>query len=284
MTAIAWLNGTWQPPADARVSVLDRGFMFGDGVYEVIPVYGARPFALVRHLTRLSNSLGELKLANPMNDDAWSGIISEAIERSGEPVASAYLQVTRGVAARRDLVFPVDVKPTVLVMVYAVSSLSRTNLVPLRMITLDDYRWQRGHLKTISLVASGMLRNEALMRGADDAILLKDGLVTEATASNVFVAKAGVLVTPPKSNRMLHGITRDIVIELAKQQGLPIEEREITAAELADADEVMITSSGHEVYPVGMVDGRVVGNGQGGLMWQQLDRLFQACKASGLEG
>jgi D-alanine transaminase len=278
MTAISYLNGSWQAPEEAKVSVLDRGFMFGDGVYEVIPVYNARPFAVDRHLARLGNSLREVGLPSPMTDAEWQALMVEGVERSGETTASIYLQVTRGVAPAREHRYPAKPRPTVLLMVSPSQLLERTKVEPLEMITLEDFRWARGHIKTTSLIASGLLRNEAIARGADDAILIKDGRVTEATASNVFIAKDGVVITPPKSNHLLHGITRDVILELARRNRVEVQEREITPAELEAADEIMITSSTHEIWPVGRLDGRAVGNGAAGVVWRQLDGLFQEFK------
>lgn len=276
--AISYLNGSWQPIEEAKVPVLDRGFMFGDGIYEVVPVYGGQPFTLARHLHRLGNSLAEIKLDNPMSDDAWTALIEEAVQRSEETTAFLYIQVTRGVASKRDHVYQA-VEPTVLVMVYPAPILARTAINPYHLITLDDYRWSRGHIKTVSLIAAGMLKNQAIAQGADDAVLVRDGLVTESTASNVLIAKDGVVITPPKSQLMLHGITRDLVVELAQANGIPLQERDVTHAELMAADEVMITSSGHEVWPVSTVNGQTVGNGAPGVVWQRLDDLFQAFKA-----
>lgn len=278
MTAISYLNGTWQPPEDAKISVLDRGFMFGDGIYEVIPVYQGRPFELPRHLTRLNNSLNEINLPSPLSDAEWESLMLLGIEKSSETTASIYLQITRGVAPTREHRYPAKVIPTVLLMVSPSKLLERARVDPLDMMTLDDFRWDRGHIKTISLIAAGMLRNEAIARGADDAILVKNGVVTEASAANVFMVKDGVLTTPPKSNRILHGITRDLVVELARSNGIEVVERDFPPQELLAADEVMITSSTHEVWPVGSIDGKTVGNGAGGIVWRQLDGLFQAYK------
>ena len=280
MAAISYLNGTWQAPDEAKVSVLDRGFMFGDGVYEVIPVYKGRPFAVERHLVRLRNSLREVGLPAPMTDDEWLALMREGVERSGEAIASIYLQVTRGVAPTREHRYPEHPQPTVLLMVSPSQLLERKQVDPLEMITLEDFRWARGHIKTTSLIAAGLLRNEAIAQGADDAILLKDGVVTEATASNVFIAKDGIVITPPKSNHILHGITRDVIVELARCNGVEVQERDFTSAELATADEIMITSSTHEIWPVGRLDGKTVGNGAAGVVWRQLDTLFQAFKAT----
>lgn len=278
MPAVACLNGVWQAPGDARVSVLDRGFMFGDGVYEVIPVYGGRPFTLDRHLDRLDRSLDEVRISRPHSRERWVETIEESISRCGEPLATVYVQVTRGVAEIRSHLYPEHVEPTVLVLTSPAPILARHEITPYNLITLDDFRWSRGHIKTISLIAAGMLKNEARARGADDAILVRDGRVTEATSSNVFVAIGGRIVTPPKSNLLLHGITRDVVVELCRESGVPVEEREIRVEELRSADEIMVTSSSHEVWPVGTLDGVTVGNGEAGVLWQQLDRLFQSCK------
>lgn len=278
MPAISYLNGAWQAPEDAKVSVLDRGFMFGDGVYEVIPVYNGKPFALTRHLKRLDNSLMEVDIPSPRSDVEWAALFDEAISRSGETTASVYVQVTRGVAPKRDFRYPTEPVPTVLVIVSPAPILERKSIEPLNVITMEDFRWARGHIKTVSLIAAGMLRNQALARGADDAILIKDGMVTEATASNIFIVQDGTVITPPKSNHLLHGITRDVVVELAREHGIPLEERPIRPDELDAADEIMISSSTHELWPVGTLNGNIVGNGAAGVMWQQLDKLFQAAK------
>ena len=274
---VVYLNGKYLPIEDAKVSVLDRGFMFGDGIYEVIPVYGGRLFTLDQHLTRLGNSLAEIKLANPLGRNEWVALISEAVERADETMALVYIQVTRGVAAKRDHVYQKG-PATILVTVSAAPILDRKTIKPYALISLEDFRWARGHIKTVSLIAAGMLKNEAIAQGADDAVLIRDGLVTEATASNIFMVKEGVIVTPPKSRRLLHGITRDLVVELAETHGLALEQRDILSTELASADELLLTSSGHEVWPVCQLDGQLIGNGAPGVMWKTLDDLFQAYK------
>ena len=276
--AIAYLNGEWQAPEDAKISVFDRGFMFGDGIYEVMPVYWGQVFTLDAHLKRLHRSLREIRLASPFSHDQWKNLFAEAIGKSGEETAFLYLQVTRGVAAMRTHEYPVDVKPTVLVTVTAAPELERKSVIPYKMVTKNDFRWGRGDIKVISLIANGLLKNEAVDEGFDDAILIRDGLVTEATASNVFMVKDGVIVTPPKSNYLLHGITRDHVIDLARSKGLPLEERDITEDGLTEADEIWISSTGHEVWPVGELNGRTVGNGEAGVVWKTVDALYQASK------
>ena len=274
--SISYLNGVWQPVEDARISVRDRGFLFGDGIYEVIPVYNRQAFTLARHLKRLATSLEEIKLENPLSTDAWDSLIAEAIEKSGETTASLYLQITRGADVKRIHIYPEKVVPTIFVMV---SPLPATrDIYPYEVITLDDYRWSKGFIKTVSLIAACMLKNEAISRGANDAILLKGGMVTEATSSNVFMVLDGVIVTPPKSQHLLFGITRDVVIELARGHKMPLQERDFTLVELMRASEIFVTSSTHEAWPVGKLNGTMVGNGEGGIVWQEIDRLFQAFK------
>ena len=254
--------------------------MFGDGVYEVVPVYKQKPFTLKEHLARLGRSLAEIKIINPMDETTWVNLIEEAIERSDEHDALVYIQVTRGASASREHVWPEHTPATVLVMVYDAPTLSRKDVTPYKMITLDDFRWQKGHIKSVSLVAAGLFKNEAVARGADDAILIRNGFVTEASASNVYIVKDGVLITPPTSNSILHGITRYLVLSLARGDDIPVEEREISVAELDSADEVIISSAGHEVWPVGSVNEASVGNGEGGVVWQRLDHLFQDYKST----
>lgn len=281
--AIAYLNGEWQAPEDAKISVFDRGFMFGDGVYEVMPVYWGKVFTLDEHLTRLNRSLREIRLKSPMTDQEWKALFAEAIDKSGEETALLYLQVTRGVATHRAHEYPSAVTPTVLVTVTAAPGLARQSITPYSMVIKQDFRWGRGDIKVTSLIASGLLKNEALDEGYDDAILVRDGLVTESTASNVFMVKDGIILTPPKSSFLLHGITRDHVINLIQANDIAFEERDFTESELAEADEIWITSTGHEIWPVGELNGEAVGNGEAGLVWQTMDSLFQASKKEQLQ-
>ena len=226
--SISYLNGEWQAIEEAKVSVLDRGFLFGDGVYEVIPVYDQQPFNLSRHLKRLDNSLQEIRLSNPHSNNEWLALIREAINKGDESHAALYIQVTRGAGPRRDFVYPEEVNATVFMMLSDAPLLERKVIKPYEMITLDDFRWSRGHIKTVSLIAAGMLKNDAIAQGANDAVLVKDGKITECTSSNIFIVIDGVIVTPPKSNQMLHGITRDVIVELARKNDMPVDEREIS--------------------------------------------------------
>lgn len=277
--AIAYLNSVWQPIHEAKISVLDRGFMFGDGVYEVIPVYQQQPFMLAAHLDRLANSLLETKIPNPMTGEQWAALISEGILKSQERYALIYIQLTRGVAEKREHVWPKDTAPTVLITVSEAPFLSRSgDILPYKMITLEDYRWQRGNIKSISLLASGLFKNEALSQGADDAILVREGLVTESSSSNIFMVVENVLVTPPASNLILRGITRDVVLMLARKNAIPVQERQVLRSELSRASEILVTSSGREIWPVGELDGEVVGAGVPGPVWKKLNAAFQAYK------
>ena len=276
--AIAYLNGEWMAPEDAKVSVFDRGFMFGDGIYEAMAVYDGKVFTLEEHLVRLKRSLDAIRLESPHTDDQWRSIINEALQRSGETPAYLYLQVTRGVESPRSHAYAVPGQPTVLITVMPAPVLERSEIRPYKMVTKQDFRWGRGDIKVISLIANGLLKNEALDEGFDDALLFRDGELTEATASNVFMVSDGTVVTPPKSNFLLHGITRDHVLGLLAESGVPCEERAISEPELLAADEIWITSTGHEVWPVGQVNDCVIGNGSAGVVWQVVDSLFQASK------
>lgn len=277
--AISYLNGKWQAVEEATVSVLDRGFLFGDGVYEVIPIYAQKPFTLEKHLLRLDDSLKEIHLSNPLSQAEWTNLVNEAIERSGDHNAALYIQVTRGADTKRNFVYPENVEHTIFLMINPAPILERKEVKPYSFVTMEDFRWQKGHIKSISLIAAGIIKNEAIAQGADDAILIREGNVTECSAANVFIVLDGVIITPPKSKHVLHGITRDQVIAVANEGGLKVEEREITPEELTLASEIFMTSSTHETWPVGSLDGQTVGNGGGGIVWQEVDRLFQELKA-----
>tara|TARA_E500000331_G_C17240225_1_gene706661 strand:+ start:248 stop:1084 length:837 start_codon:yes stop_codon:yes gene_type:complete len=273
--SIAYLNGSWQPLEEARVSVLDRGFMFGDGVYEVIPVYQGKPFAEDEHLARLATSLKELHIMMPRSEDDWQELFREAIDRGDEDEAILYVQVTRGVAESRSHIYE-DSEPTVLITL-------SPRVTPgldhkLSVVTKEDFRWARGHIKVISLAANSLAKNEAIAEGYDDAILVRDGKVTEASSSNVFIVKDSVIVTPIADNHLLHGITRAQVIALAKQHDLPFEERDISEDELLAADEVWVTATSIEVWPVHKVNNQWIGNGEVGLVYQKVYNLFQELK------
>lgn len=274
-----FLNGEFLPPAEAKVPVLDRGFIFGDAVYEVLPAYGRRLFRLREHLARLRYSLASVRISDPYDEARWSELLQTVVDRNPWPDQSVYLQVTRGVA-QRDQPFPSpSVPPTVLIMSGPLRQPSAAQRAEgLRVITREDYRWLRCDIKTTSLIANCLLRQEAVDAGCAEVILLRDGNVTEASSANVFIVKDGIIVAPPKDHLVLPGITYDLVLELAKADELPFEMREIALAELYASDEVWLSSSIREVIAVTRVDGMPVGEGVPGPIYQSMYALYQNYK------
>lgn len=276
---IAYLNDEYLPLEQARVPVLDRGFLFADGVYEVIPVYGGRLFRLDQHLDRLDASLRGIRLANPLSRVQWSAVLTRLVDMNGGGEQSVYFQVTRGAAEKRDHLFPANVPQTVFAMSSPLKALDGKWLQQgASAITTPDIRWRYCHLKTISLLPNVLMRQLAEDSGADEAILIRDGLATECSVSNLFIVKEGTVITPPKSEHLLPGITRDLLLELAHRHGLPSREREIREAELAAADEIWITSSSKEVIAVTRLDGASVGGGRPGPVWRRMFDYYQEYK------
>ena len=277
-SSIVYLNGDYLPLDQACVPVLDRGFIFGDGVYEVIPVYAGKAFRLQHHLQRLKNSMQAVRLTNPFTDGEWSSIIDNVVTRNHGGDQSIYLQITRGVA-RRDHRFPGDATPTVFVMSNLFEPVPKAQLeTGVKAITLDDIRWQYCSIKSIALLPNILLRQQAVEQGAAEAILLRNGEVTEGAASNVFIVKDGVIITPPKTDCLLPGITRDLIVEQANEHGLAVAETIITQTDLETADEIWLTSSTKEILPVTELNGLTVGSGVPGKVWHQMYDLYQAYK------
>lgn len=270
-----YLNGDYTPIAEAKVSVLDRGFLFGDGVYEVIPVYGGFLFRLDDHLARLEGSLAGIRLANPHTLPEWRILLGELVMRNGGGDRVVYLQVTRGVA-ERDHAFPIDPRPTVFAMCNPIPE--NPHVGGVQAITARDIRWDLCNIKAITLLPNALLRQQALDAGATEAILIRDGVVTEGAASNVFVVGGGEVATPPKSTQLLPGITRDLVVELLYEAKVPCDERTVSAEELGRAEEIWITSSTRELVPVIALDGVPVGTGRPGPVWARAHALYQAYK------
>lgn len=281
--AIVYLNGEFLPADEAKISVFDRGFIFGDGVYEVIPVYGGRLFRLSNHLDRLDHSLENIRLANPLDHHYWKAILEELVQRNGGADQSLYLQITRGVA-ERDHGFPPGSEPTVFAMSKPVSEPTPDLREGISAITVEDIRWQWCHIKAIALLPNILLRQQAIDEGAAEAIMLRAGFVTEGAASNIFIVNNGVVLTPPKSNLLLPGITRDLVVELCRENGVPCVEGAISEQQLRAADEIWITSSTKEIVPVTHLDTGSVGTGRPGPVWQQLIDLYQEYKQAFREG
>lgn len=271
----AYLNGSFGALEDTRIPVLDRGFIFGDGVYEVIPVYGGTLFRLEAHLHRLQNSLDGIRIANPHPPAEWQSLLYDLVAKNGGGDQSVYIQVTRGTAPRTHH-FPADAAPTVFAMSSPLSSKPAATAVA--AITRDDFRWQRCDIKTTALLASVLLRQEAAQAGAAEAILLRDGQLTEGAATNVFVVSDDLVKTPPKSHLLLPGITRDFVLELCAEVGVPFVETAVPESELRGASEIWISSSSLEVAPVSTLDGKPVGNGAVGPLAKQLWSQFQSHK------
>jgi D-alanine transaminase len=273
-----YLNGEWMPIEQARIPVLDRGFIFGDGVYEVIPSYSGHPFRLREHLVRLQSSLDGVRIVNPYTHDQWDALVREIVSKNPWEDQGVYLQVTRGVAPR-DHAFPKGVKPTVFMMsnplVTPPQSLREQGVAA---VTVTDNRWLRCDIKSVSLLANCLLRQAAVDAGAVESVLLREGMLTEGSASNIFVVKNGVIITPPKTNFILPGITYDVVIELARADRLPLEIRQVSEAEVRAADELWLTSSTKEVLPISTLDGKPVGSGKPGPLAARMNQLYQEYK------
>jgi D-alanine transaminase len=276
---IVYLNGKFLPDDQALIPVLDRGFIFGDGVYEVIPVYWGKPFRLEQHLARLNDSLRGIRMENPLNSAQWTEAIGKLIQFNVVTDSmSVYLQVTRG-PARRDHAIPAVVRPTTFLMLNPIPAPDPGLLKQgVTVVTLDDIRWKLCNIKATTLLASVLLKDDAARQGAYDAILVRSGRVTEGTASNVFVISGDTVRTPPKDVDLLPGITRDVVLELAQHDGINCVERAITPDELETADEIWLTSSTKEILPVTRVNDRPVGFGKPGPMWRRITALYQKFK------
>lgn len=279
MSINVYLNGEFLPLDEASVSVTDRGFLFGDGVYEVIPVYGGHLFRLQHHLQRLHNSLQGIGMANPHTDSEWREILTRLTAQLGDSDQALYLQVTRGCTDVRDHAWPENIEPTI----YARTKTLKTpttdeKRLGIHAITLDDPRWQHCSIKAITLLANVLARHQAADAGAQEAILIRDGSATEGAASNLFIVKENLLITPPRSDSLLPGITREIVLELAKQHGIPYAEASISANDLRSADEIWMSSSTREILPVLQLDDEAVGNGVAGGVWEEMNALYETCK------
>ena len=275
---IVYLNGQFLPIEEAKVPVLDRGFIYGDGVYELIPVYRRRPFRLPQHLTRLQHSLDGIRLANPHSEAEWTEIVSEVIARQPFDDQGVYFQVTRGVA-KRDHTFPPGVAPTVFMMSNPLVSPTAEQIEKgVAVVTADDNRWQRCDLKTISLVGNVLMRQLAADAGAVETVMFRDGLLTEASASNVLVVRGGTVLAPPKDHLILPGITYDATLEFTRDAGVPLEVRKLTREEALTADEMWLSSSTKEVLAITRLDGVPFAGGAPGPVFRRVWEAFQARK------
>jgi len=273
-----YLNGEFMPIEQARIPVLDRGFIFGDGVYEVIPVYSRHPFRLAEHLRRLQASLDGIRLSNPHDDAEWTRLVRRLIGLNKPEDQSLYLHVTRGVA-KRDHAFPKGVAPTVFMMSNALVTPPGDQIEKgVGAITATDNRWLRCDIKAIALLPNVLLRQLAVDADCVETVLLRDGSMTEGAASNIFVVKDGIVLAPPKNNLMLPGITYDVVLELAQADGIKHEVRPVAESELRGADEAWLTSSTKEVLAIVRLDGKSVGKGVPGPLFSRMYTLYQEYK------
>ncbi|HXF78156.1 MAG TPA: D-amino acid aminotransferase [Usitatibacter sp.] len=277
--SIAHFNGRLMPIDDIRISPLDRGFVFGDGVYEVIPVYDGTPLHAREHFERLQRSMDEIQLRNPYSVGEWLGFMRELLaHHPGNQ--SVYIQVTRGAPQKRDHVIPKDLAPTVFMMCYPLASPSKDAIEKgVACVTARDFRWEKCHVKSTSLLGNVLARQVSAEVGATETILLRDGRVTEASASNVFVVKDGAVLASPQDHLILLGITYQLLEKLAAEGHLKLEVRPVTEAELRGADEVWLSSSTKEVLAVTTIDGKPVGDGRPGPLFRKMHALYQDYKS-----
>jgi len=275
MPDIGFLNGDFMPLSEVKISIEDRGFQFGDGVYEVVRTYGGVPFQLDAHLERLERSAHAIGLNMPVNSTKWEEWVREGVKRAVYPECKVYVQVTRGVASR-DHLFPHKTTPTIVMSIREMRSLDpalcHEGVV---VITMDDLRWGRCDIKSINLLPNVLARQRASEAGAFEAILLRDDTVTEGAVSNVMIINAGHVITPPEGAHILSGVTREFVLNLARKNGIPVEERNIRLREFRQAEEVFLTGTTIEVLAVVRIDDVPVGSGQPGLLTKRLRTLFR---------
>ncbi len=274
MSEIVYLNGDFISKEEAKISPDDRGFIFADGVYEVIKYYNGKPFRYVDHLERLKRSLSEIAI-DFQDLEKFEMIFSELlVQNKLENVhAGVYLQITRG-TNKRVHHFPTDLKPTVYAFAFELPTFTEKLEKGIKVITQEDIRWLRCDIKSVSLLPNTMLYNNAVNNGARESILIRNGNVTEATHSSVFGVKNGVVITHPANNLVLPGITRKVVFEMCCENNIQFEERAISEKELFELDEIFISGTGSEIMPVIQVDEQIVGNGQPGKITRFLQEKF----------
>jgi D-alanine transaminase len=273
------LDGALLPLRDARISPLDRSFLFGDGVYEVIPVYDGKPFRFAAHCERLGRSLAALRIPDPHPREQWRQIVEGLIAANGGGDQYVYLHVSRGAEFGRNHAPLPQIEPTVFLYCAELPRTAPETLERgLACITAQDTRWARCDIKSVALLANVLLRQQGIEAGAAETILLRDGRLTEASASTVHVVIHGEVLTPPNSHRILPGTTRGVVVELLEQLGVPQRAAEISEAELRGADEIWLASATREVQPVTSLDGEPVGNGQPGPVWKRVYAAYQQLK------
>ncbi len=272
-----YLNGEFGPLSEAKISVLDRGFIFGDGIYDVVPVYNRKPFRMEHHLARLDRSLAKIQIRQPKTRAQWETLIHELISRSPETNSMVYIQLTRGVA-KRDHAYPTpEVEPTVFAMVAPMTppgAAARDQ--GLRAISIPDERWLHCDIKSTSLLGNVLAKQAAVNAGVDEVVQFRDGYLTEGASCNIWVVKDGKLIAPPKDNLVLEGIRYGLLDELTKEAGIPFELRPVRQQEVQAADELMMSSATREVLPIVELDGKPVGTGQPGALYRRLRAAYDA--------
>jgi D-alanine transaminase len=272
--SLCYLNGTYVPLAEAKIPVLDRGFIFGDGVYEVVSVYRHRPFRLEQHLDRLGRSLAAVRIEPPRSRHEWQGIIERLVASNPLPDQIVYLQVTRGVA-RRDFAFPKDAVPTVFGMTSALTRPSEAQREHgLRAISVPDLRWHRCDIKSTSLLGAVLARQQAADLGLDEVVQHREGHLTEGSASNVWVVRSGTVLAPPRDHWILEGIRYGLLESLCARHGIAMKIRPIPMDEVHGADELMLTAATREVLPIVELDGRPIGDGRPGPVYRSLRKAY----------
>lgn len=277
MMTTVYLNGEFKSLADASINVLDRGFTFGDGVYEVIPVFNRKIFRFDEHIQRLGNSLKAIYMDNPLMKDEWNMIFNQLIDTLEETEQSIYLQITRGVT-ERDHDISLAEHPTVFAMSRPIVKKDLSSGI--KAITHEDIRWQYCDIKAITLLSSVLLRQKAKEQGAKEAILIRDGYITEGAASNVFIVEGDTVYTPPKNKHVLPGITRDLLLEILSKNNVNYLEAPIKLEQLLNADEIWVTSSTWEIVPVVKLDNKPVGSGTTEPMWDKVNHFYLEFKKS----
>jgi D-alanine transaminase len=276
---ICYLNGEYVALRDARISPLDRGFLFADSVYEVLPVFGGRMFRFREHFDRLARSLNEIRIVSPHTHEEWLALLDTLIAKNGGDNSYVYVQVTRGMEYGRNHAFPPTARATVFAFASPLPAFTDAQREQgLSAITVQDFRWGRCDIKATALLANVLMKQQAAEAGANEAIIVRDGDVLEGASTSIFVVTNGVVVTPPNSHRILPGTTRDAALELANG-AMHVEIRRITLPELYAASEVWLSAATRDVIPVCRIDGRAIGEGTPGPMWKKMNVAFEALRA-----
>ena len=275
---LVWLDGRLLPLAEAHISPLDRGFLFGDGAYEVLPVYAGRAYRFEPHMARLDRSLAEIRMTPPLDRTGWLKAFGKLVHGNGGGDLLLYVQVTRGVEPERNHVPLAGTRPTIFASVQGLPDIPAAAIEKgVAGVTAEDIRWSRCDIKSTSLLGNVLLRWIAADAGATETLLMRDGMLTEGSASSAHVVKGGRILTPPQTNAILPGTTRGVIFELAEREGIASERRPVTEAEVRDADELLIASAGGGIRAIAALDGKPVGAGAPGPVYR---RIFAAFKAT----